>query len=295
MKYTNKSNLPSAIVAVCEEDDGHKPEENTFHVTELLKPTKSAALLRRHYDEIEQDVSDCIWLVFGKAVHSLLEKHDTTGYSEFKLDMPLENGTRVVGRVDLYNEEDCSVEDYKTATVWKILFQDFEDWKFQGLQYAYGLSKLGKLVKKLRFHAMLKDWSARERKLALLQGKEYPEHPIYTWEYEVTADDIDKIHEFMLERSSAELAALNADSDDEIPVCPAGERWNTGDKFAVMKPGRKSAVKVCSTREEADTLSKTIEGSYIEERKGEDKRCNDYCLACRFCNHYLENHAKEEK
>lgn len=294
MKYTNKNNLPSAIVSVCEEDDGHEPQERVFHVTELLKPTKSAALLRKHYNEIEQDVSECIWLVFGKAVHSLLEKHDTTGYSEFKVEIPLENGLTVVGRVDLYNESDCAVEDYKTATVWKVIFKDFSDWKKQGLQYAYGLSKMGILVKKLRFHALLKDWSARERKLSLLKGKEYPESPIYTWEYEVTSDDLAQIHEFMLERSAAEQEAIESLSDDDIPTCPADERWNSGNKFAVMKSGRKSALKLCDTIEEANEVSKANPGSYVEERKGEDKRCEDYCLACEFCQYYKQNHRKEQ-
>lgn len=292
MKYTNKNNLPSAIVAVCEEDDGHAPEEKVFHVTELLKPAKAAALLRKHYDEIEQDVSECIWLVFGKAVHSLMEKHDTTGYSEFKITIPLENGLTVVGRVDLYNEEECAVEDYKTATVWKVLYKDFEDWRKQGLSYAYGLALQGKLTKKLKFHALLKDWSARERKLALLQGKEYPESPIWTWEYEVTSADLEEIKKFLLERALEEQACIESE-DDDMPTCPAEERWNSGNKFAVMKPGRKSALKLFDSKPEADEFSKTVPTSYVEERKGEDKRCNDYCLACQFCEYYRQNHKEE--
>ena len=297
MEYTNKYDLPSAMVNACEEDDGHKPEDGVYHVTELLKPTKAAALLRRHYSEISQDVSDCVWLIFGKAVHSLLEKSDMTGYAEYDLRVKLENGLTVVGRCDLYNEKECAIEDYKTATVWKYLFKDFDDWKLQGLQYAYMMQFQGHLVKKLRFHAIMKDWSAGERKRSLLLGKEYPEHPIWTWEYDVTAADVASIHDFMLERTSAEDKALKASSDDDIPECSPEERWNTGEKYAVMKDGRKTAIKVCATMEEAQAYivaNPSCAGAKVETRHGEDKRCNDYCLGCNFCAHYKENH-KEEK
>lgn len=289
MKYTNNEKLPSAIVNACMEDDGHEPKDGVYHVTELIKPTKMAALQRRHHDEIVQDVSDCVWLVFGKAVHSLLEKHDDTGYSEYELSVELENGCTVVGRCDLYNEEECAIEDYKTASVWKVIGNDFSEWRLQGIQYAYMMQLNGKLVKKLRFHAFLKDWTAREFRLSSLQGKYYPPKPIYTWEYEVSSADIEEAHRFMIERSSAEHGAIALDSDDEIPCCTPEERWNSGNRFAVMKPGRKTALKLFDSEDEAIAFSNQNQGTYIEKRTGEDKRCRDYCLGHEFCSYWKEN------
>ena len=53
----------------------YKFEPNEYRVTQLLKGIRETILERRHYHEIEQDVSDMIWLLFGTAVHSIIEHH----------------------------------------------------------------------------------------------------------------------------------------------------------------------------------------------------------------------------
>jgi hypothetical protein len=64
-----------------------------------------------------------------------------------------------------------------------------------------------------------------------------------------------------------------------------------------MKEGRKTAVKVCSTEEEAqnfiDDLEKEKDKHSIEIRKGVDKKCEDYCPCYKFCSYYKETHKDE--
>lgn len=272
MQITNKLGLPSALVNLA--NDNYEPKAKRYSVTTLLKPTRQIILERRHWDEIEEDVSDMVWMILGSAVHKILESHDKTGYAEISMEQEIINGYVLSGKIDLYNEVDYSIEDYKTCSVWKIINQDFDDWKKQGLMYAYLYGYLyGKYVDKLRFHAILKDWTANEKRK---RGSEYPEHSIWTWEHKVTTDDLIEIERFI--RSKFEELIR-----DDLPLCTDAERWNAGKKYAVMKKGRTVALRVLDTMEEAESYPG---GDYIEERPGEDKRCRDYCNVNKFCSYW---------
>ena len=133
MIITNNSNLPMPFVRMAE--DKYKSTPKRYSITTLLKPIRSILLQRRHESEIEQDCSDMIWLLFGKAVHSVLENYGTgdTEFAEERLEYKLENGYTVSGIVDLYDMHKAEVVDYKTASVWKAIFKDFDDWKKQGM------------------------------------------------------------------------------------------------------------------------------------------------------------------
>jgi len=69
-------------------------------------------------------------------------------------------------------------------------------------------------------------------------------------------------------------------------LCTAEERYNSGPRYAVMKKGRKTALRVLDTREAAEEWMATGGGDFIEERPGEDKKCLEYCAAAAFCSYY---------
>lgn len=280
MQITNNYNLPDAFVNLAQ--DQRAPEPNRYHVTELIKPTTMATLERRHYDELSQDAADCVWLVFGTAIHKVMEEADRTGKAEMEMALPV-NGSVLTGRLDLYNVADKAIEDYKSATVTKVLRSDFEDWRRQGLMYAYMKMKLdGTIIKKLRFHALLKDWSPAQLKIAKLRNEPYPEHAVWTWEHDVTPAELTEAGDFIRSRM-AEIREKENMPDSKLPACSAEERWATDTMYAVMKPGRKSAVKLFADKAEAEEFAKTIDKATIEERLGADKRCDDYCLVSKFC------------
>lgn len=285
MLITNYYNLPQAYVDAVKET--HPIIDKQYSVTGLLNSIRELLLKRRHYNEIEQDISDMVWLLFGSAVHKIIEDADKTGYAEYKLEQKITDDYKLTGICDLYNESEFAVEDHKTASVFKVINQDFGDWKKQGLAYAWMFRKLGKLVTKLRFHALLKDWSGAEKRKAMLAGKFYPEHPIWTWKYSITEDDMIYIENYIKEKFKAIIEAEKL-PDDELPLCSMEERWNSGDKYRVIKQGSKKALKITSDRLEALTLANE-NGAIIEVIKGEDRKCKDYCLVCKFCNYWKEN------
>ena len=75
MKITNEHNLPEAFVEMAKQDYEYK--EGQYSVTSLLRGLRETILLRRYHDDIEQDVSDMIWLLFGTAIHTILENQET--------------------------------------------------------------------------------------------------------------------------------------------------------------------------------------------------------------------------
>jgi hypothetical protein len=259
-------------------------EPNEYRVTSLLKGVRETILERRHDAEIERDVSDMVWMLFGTAVHGVLEKHEEGGneLKEQRIKIPF--GDYVLsGQFDLYNDTTKTVTDYKTASVWKIIFGDFEDWRRQLLIYCYMLRKIGFDAQGGEIVAFLKDHSKRDAKVKA----DYPPFPVQTVKFTFTDADFAECEEWLMARFE-EIAAAEKLPDDELPLCTPEERFNSGDKYAVMKKGRKTALRVMDSLEEAERWKSEHGGDEIQKRPGEDKKCLDYCSACQFCSHYKE-------
>lgn len=282
MIITNKLNLPSPFVSFAQRDYVYEPNE--YRVTSLLKGIRETILERRHHKEIERDVSDMVWLLFGTAVHGILEKHQELGHElkEERIKVPFGNYI-LSGQFDLYNDETKIVTDYKTASVWKIIFGDFEDWRRQTLIYCLMLRKIGFDAQGGQIVAFLKDHSKRDAKIK----SDYPQFPVQVVKFNFTDDDFKECEEWLQARFE-EIAAAEKLPDDELPICTPDERFNSGDKFAVMKKGRKTALRVLDTMEEAEQWKAENGGDEIVIRPGEDKKCLDYCAVCEFCSYYKE-------
>jgi hypothetical protein len=286
MIITNKLGLPKPLVDMAQSDYKYAPNE--YRVTSLLKGIRETILERRHHDKIERDVSDMIWLLFGTAVHSVLEKHQEGDQEikEARLKIPI--GDYILsGQFDLYNAETKTITDYKTCSVWKVIYGEYEDWRRQLLIYAYMLQSIGFPVEKAEIIALMKDHSKSQAKIKA----DYPKQPVRKITFTFTEKDFAEIESWLHQRFE-EIAKAEKLPDDELPLCTPEERFNSGDKFAVMKKGRKTAMRVLDSMEDAKYWMATNGGDYIETRKGEDKKCMDYCSACEFCNYYKEVVAK---
>ena len=282
MKITNNLGLPKPLVDMAQSDYKFKPNE--YRVTSLLKGIRETILERRHHSEIEQDVSDMIWLLFGTAVHSVLEKHQEGDQEikEARLTIPIGDYT-LSGQFDLYNAETKTVTDYKTCSVWKVIYGEYEDWRKQLLIYSYMLQSIGFPVEKAEIIALMKDHSKSQAKIKA----DYPKQPVQKITFTFTEKDFAEIESWLHQRFE-EIAKAEKLPDDELPLCTPEERYNSGDKFAVMRKGRKTALRVLDSYEKAEEWMEYNGGDYIEVRKGEDKKCQDYCSACEFCNYYKE-------
>lgn len=286
MRITNNLNLPQPFVSAVESDYRYK--DKRYSVTSVLKGTKEAILQRRHADDIEQDVSDMIWLIFGTAMHSVLEnaqeKRDELKETKIEIDMP--NGYVLSGQQDLYSESEKMITDYKTGTVWKVIYDDWKDYQNQCLCYAYMFNKLGFPCDKAQIVMVLKDWSASKAKF----DPSYPQHPVYIKKFKFTEIDFEKC-ELMLKTKFNEIEAFEKLDDDQIPDCSEEERWAEPTKYAVMKQGRKSAVKLFDRREDAIRYLEDLDNKYyLETREGTDKKCCNYCSCNKFCSYWKEKY-----
>jgi len=281
VKITNKLGLPTPFVSMAQKDYVCAPNE--YRVTSLLKGVRETILERRHDDEIERDVSDMVWLLFGTAVHNILEKYQEGDHElkEERIKVPF--GKYILsGQFDLYNDKSKVVTDYKTASVWKLIYGDFEDWRRQILIYAYMLRQIGFDARAGQVVAFLKDHSKREAK----HKADYPPHPVEVVRFDFMEDDFAECEEW-LRRKFAEIEAVENLPDENLPICTPEERFNSGDKFAVMKKGRKTALRVLDSMDEAERWKEQNGGDYIETRPGEDKKCEEYCSVNKFCNYYM--------
>ncbi len=287
MKITNKLGLPQSFVDMAARD--YVQDTNEYRVTSLLKGLRETILERRHDDKIERDVSDMIWLLFGTAVHSILERYEekTHELKEERLKIPL--GDYVLsGQFDLYSAKTKTVTDYKTCSVWKVIFGDYSDWRQQLLIYAYMLRSIGFEVDKGEVIAIMKDHSKSQAK----RKADYPEFPVKRLVFTFTEQDFDDIELWLICKFD-EIAIAEKLPDNQLPICTPEERFNSGDKFAVKQKNRKTALRVLDSIEEAEEWKKNNGGDFIEVRPGEDKKCADYCSVNEFCSYWLEK--QEEK
>ncbi len=284
MIITNKLGLPAPLVSLAQEE--YESAENEYRVTSLLRGVRETILEKRHRHEVERDVADMIWLLFGKAVHSVLENHaeQDDELKEMRIKVPVCGGLYILsGQFDLYTEGERLVTDYKTASVWKVVHEDFSDWRQQVLAYCWMLRRLGFEADSGRVVAFLKDHSKADAR----KGGGYPQLPVHVVTFSFSEDDFRECGEW-LEAQFAEIAQAEQLPDDQLPLCSPEERFNSGDRYAVMKRGRKTALRLFDSKEDAELWMTANGGDYIEVRAGEDKKCRDYCSVNVFCNHYCE-------
>lgn len=286
MQITNNLQLPLAFVHAVSTERHNAP--HCYSATTLNKGAKEIVLTDRHYDEITVDASEQIWAVWGTAVHALLESEKDDNFHEERFKVAVGNSW-VTGQVDSYDMERGIINDWKTASVWKVQFADFADWRAQGLTYAWLLTKSGLEVKKCRFVALLKDHSKTKAK----HDASYPQSPVFVYEFDVTAEDLAATEARIISKVT-EIENAYKLGDDDIEPCTLEERWADGEKYAVMKNGRKTAVKLFDNQQDAEAYAGELGNShYVEHRPAVSRKCEDYCSCCDFCNFYKSMHKGE--
>jgi len=107
-------------------------------VTQLINSPKIVALTKKFDDEIEQDVSEMVWSIFGTAVHGVLEHgKDDNHRVEERLHAEVD-GWKISGAIDLQiiNEAGIDIRDYKTTSAWAVMNEKIE-WEHQLNIYAW--------------------------------------------------------------------------------------------------------------------------------------------------------------
>lgn len=279
MKITNNLNLPAPFVDACSSEHTYTPKR--YSVTQILKGVPEAVLERRHADEIEADCSDMVWAIFGSAVHSILEKSQETNtqIKENKLIVDVHNGYQLSGIFDLYDDKTGTVTDYKTASVWKAIKGDWDDYRRQTLIYCWMLNKIGFKANRGEIVALLKDHSKSKARF----DASYPQHPVVTVSWDFTDEELAEVELWIYSRF-AQIQVAEQLPDNLMPECTDAERWADPEKYVVIKKGTKRAKRVLSNQEEAEKLRTELGDDYIiEVRPAQYRKCEAYCSACKFC------------
>jgi len=292
MHITNYSNLPEAVYKVIAEDEYTKGDSD-YSATTLLKPPQQVILQERYKDKLQEDALDRVWSLFGKACHHLLEKHGAEdALTEERLYIKVK-GKQIGGQVDSYHQE-C-VTDYKITSAWTLVYGSrIHEWEEQLNIYAYIFRQNGYTVNSLQIVAILRDWDKNKAK----QNKDYPKAPIEIIPITVWPDE--KCKDFIYSKVTALKKAEKLPDKllAELLPCTKEDMWEQDSKYAVMKEGRKAAVRVLDTREAANTYildncpdnwdkdghSKDLYN--IVTRVGRRTRCEDYCVVKDFCQQY---------
>ena len=280
MKITNNLNLPSALLRAAE---SHEHYGADYSATQLLRSPRHLWLSRRH--ETTEDLSGMIWAVFGTALHQIIASGEgAKEFAESYLEQKVGDVT-VSGTVDLYDFEEKKISDWKSTSVYSIIYGSRnEDWEQQLNIYAWLMRSHGFQVEKLEIVAILRDWQRSKAKFD-------PSYP----QTQVVKIDIPLWHQadaqYFVESQVAELEKHKDTPDASLPLCSDEYRWKNPAKFAVMKQGRKSAIKLHDNPLSAEQHAATVGGSYVEHRPSEARRCADYCAVADFCSQYQ----KEER
>lgn len=280
MKVTNKHGVPAPLVTLATREYYSKGNAQ-YSVTELLSPPRVRRLREQYASEIETDVTDLMWQMLGSALHVVMERGQTDNHiTEERLFTDVD-GVTISGAIDLQEEKDGGViiTDYKFTSAWAVM-NDKPEWEQQLNVYKWLVETVKRRrVDSLRICALIRDYSRHETK----DG--YPAAPIQM--VEIPMWDAVKAEQFVRHRLELHRDAKVAhDFGDALPECSPEERWQSETTYAVKREGRKTAIRVFKTLEEANQLAEKEKG-YVETRPGEAKRCTgNYCSVANWCDQY---------
>ena len=251
-------------------------DKHEVSVTTLLAPPWQTMLMDLHADELpERDPIDAIPSLVGTAWHEFVGNIDyefpESAWIEASLSAPMVVDGEpwlVTGHPDYFNPSTGLLVDHKTTRKWSHVFGKRE-WEEQLNVYAWLIEARSIDVKQLQIHAVYLDWSAAEA----ARNHELPPRRLMVYDVDRwPTKDVEKFIESRIRQLQ------NPD------LCSAEERWERGEHWAVMKKGRKSALKRCQSAGEAEAM--VLEGSddlYVEHRPGKPVRCLDWCPVREFC------------
>ena len=269
MHFSNRTNLPEVIRKAVLNDgyDGHKRSDIT--VSTLIAPPQINVLRKKFRDFIVVDVEDRLYSLFGSAIHKVFEQANDKDIIEERFFTKIK-GMSLSGQVDRLIPSENKISDWKFTGVNKILYSNFEDWEKQLNCYAH-LARLNDYqIDKLEVVAVLRNWE----KMKVTTQQNYPDSMIQVVDIPVWSEK--KIKAFIEKRIELHQDAKGG----RIQPCTDEEKWTKDHVWAVMKKGRKSAVKLYKDKKELPKLSAE---QYIQFRQGESLRCKHYCDVRDFC------------
>ncbi len=287
LKITNQFNLPSFVVDALTFSD-YSRGASQISVTQLIDSPRVVQLQKQFEDQRTSDAVDFVWSRFGTSVHLMFEEaikaKGLDVLSEERLFHEIDGWT-LSGAIDIQQQTDDGIiiSDFKVTSVWSVIYGK-SSWDDQLNVYAYLVRKAKKLpVKKLQIVALLRDWQRRKAE----NESSYPQSP-------VPIIDIPLWSEAEQDKFVADRMNMHMDADwhsamaETLIYCTPEETWEKPTVYAVMKKGRKSAVKLYDSADEAEErVASEGDNFYVEVRRGEKTRCaQDWCGVSQWCDQY---------
>jgi hypothetical protein len=271
MIITNTEGLPQPLVDAVTKDP-YDSGGSDLTVTQVISPARQIALRKQYANEITEDASDRLWALMGQIGHGVLERAASAGIVE-KRWFGTMDGWIISGRCDLLLAS-MTLLDYKFCSVWAAKDGVKPEWEQQLNLLAWLAGAHGLTVADAQIVCIFRDWSVMEaRRDASYPQKQVKVMPVSLWGFE-------KQQEFCRQRVAAHSAAQGG----QLPECTSEERWEKLPKWAVMRKGRKRAVRLYDTEAEAiKHVASEKAGHSVEARPGESIRCQAYCNAAPFC------------
>jgi hypothetical protein len=223
-----------------------------------------------------------LWPLLGSALHVVMERGITDGWVTEERLFASVDGVTLSGAIDIQEEtpEGIIIHDYKFTSAWAVMNEKI-DWEQQLNVYKWLVETTkNKKVAGLRICALIRDFSRHDMGRA-----GYPQSPIHV--VDIPMWDSFKAETYIRERLNLHMdSKVTADLGGALPPCSPEDQWMSESTFAVKREGRKTAIRVFKSIEEANELAEKEKG-YVETRLGEPKRCTgDYCGVAEHCDQY---------
>jgi len=274
MKTTNKHNLPSPFI---QQAELRELEPKRIWVTQLIDSPLIRQLRLKHHDDLVVDAEECVTALTGAGGHSVLEQAGKRRGNCIVEEKCVDEiaGWTLVGITDLW--EDGTITDYKFCKVWKYIFKDTKQFEQQLNILAWQWQYRGIKVTGIQAQAIFVDWM---QKKAGQDGYPPNRHHLF----KLPLWDGDRVSDYILQRLE-----LHSEPAEE---CTPEEKWEKPTTWAVMRKGRKTALRVLDSERNAHKwIDQKTDGKDIStvERKGECIRCENYCSVRNVCPYRNKN------
>jgi hypothetical protein len=295
-KLTNKYGLPQTLVNFANRNTYSRGNSH-ISVTQLIGSPRVRLLTQKHEDEIVEDVSDRLWALIGTALHEVVEQGaDENNRAEERLFIE-HDGWWISGGVDLQSirlsEEatlKCKISDYKLTSTYNVI-NGKSDWEKQLNSYAHLARKTKNYeIEGLAINAIMRDWMRARAKT----DPNYPPAPMQVIEIPLWSPEA--AEQYFNERVKTHKEAEALMDWNDPPECTPEERWYSPGQLAVIKDGRKRALKLFDPdqKEEAEEYAKENKATVVE-RPGQNKKCAEFCAVSEWCSQWSALRQQEEE
>jgi len=264
--------------------------------------------MRQTHPDMESYTSDHLDTMIGEFMHKEIQRHFiSVKGTNCHIEEPVQIKAKgelgewsLSGRIDILemmSDKQVKIGDIKVTSAYQVQtinrelykYEQSGDWRdlkhkyiYQLNAYAEGMRQLGKDVKELYLMIYCKHWTKR----LAWEDSNFPQFPMFYCQIPLLSSE--QIQEYLTECVNRHQAAQMGLQENILPRCNQDDLWLSDHKeWAVKVKGKKKAVKLFTSKQEAEHHAKNLHDSYLEHRPiGLSIRCRDYCLYNEVCPQY---------